>query len=77
MPTYNYRCTSCDHIDEDFRHFSERAKKADCTECGSKSKQTFSTPVLVFDGTDEQHIKAHKNWVEKHETAGNGVRTYG
>ena len=75
MPTYNYKCKSCDHIQEEFRFFEERTKIATCVKCGSSSRQTVSTPRIILDGSDPNFVAAHDRWVKYHEQKGNGVRT--
>ena len=75
MPSYNYRCNSCGHVQEEFRFISERTKKTTCVVCGNSSKQTVSTPVILLDGSDPNFVAAHSRWVREHESRGNGVRT--
>lgn len=76
MPTFNYKCKSCEHVQEEFRSFSEAAKGTKCVKCGSKSTKTFSTPAIVFDGSNPDFVAAHDRWVKEHETKGNGVRSF-
>jgi|TARA_R110002124_G_scaffold287083_2_gene470191 putative FmdB family regulatory protein len=75
MPTYNYLCNTCDHLQEEFRFVSERTDDASCVKCGSVSKQTVSTPIILYDGSEPDNIAAHDRWVKHHEQKGNGVRT--
>ena len=74
MPSFNYHCKSCDTTIEDFRNFKDREKSQDC-KCGAKAAKTFSTPSLLFDGSDPDRISAHSRWVKEHEVSGNGIRT--
>jgi putative FmdB family regulatory protein len=77
MPTFNYLCTcaSCNHIQEEFRLFSERTNSTNCKKCGTESIQTVSKPLILFDGSNPDNIAAHDRWVKHHEQKGNGVRT--
>ena len=46
MPTYEYKCSSCEYVFEDFLPIAKRTKptKAPCPSCGEKKvKQAFIT----------------------------------
>ena len=75
MPNYNYICTSCEHIQTEWRCMCERKKKTECVKCGSKSILTVSAPAILLDGSNPDFTAAHSRWVKEHESRGNGVRT--
>ena len=75
MPNYNYICTSCEHIQTEWRGMRERKNKTKCVKCGSKSTLTVSAPTILLDGSNPDFTAAHSRWVKEHESQGNGVRT--
>jgi len=50
MPTYDYRCVSCDTCFEVSRPLGETALVT-CPECGSATKRVFSPVGVVFKGS--------------------------
>ena len=42
MPTYEYRCTKCEHTQDAFRSIAERQNGPECEECGSETKQRIT-----------------------------------
>lgn len=48
MPTYEYRCTQCEHIFECVQHMGDPAP--DCPRCGSPTRKVFSSVGLIFKG---------------------------
>ena len=51
MPTYEYRCTACNHEFEKFQRMSEDPV-AECPECGAKSERKLSAGAgLLFKGS--------------------------
>lgn len=50
MPTYEYRCTSCEHDFEKFQRMSDDPV-AECPECGAESRRRISAGAgLLFKG---------------------------
>lgn len=76
MPSYNYLCKSCNHIQTEFRCMCERKKKTNCVKCGDKAVLTVSAPTILLDGSNPDFTAAHSRWVREHETRGNGVRSF-
>ncbi|MBW3631160.1 MAG: zinc ribbon domain-containing protein [Gemmatimonadetes bacterium] len=51
MPTYEYRCTACNHDFEKFQRMSEEAG-AECPQCGAASERRLSGGAgLLFKGS--------------------------
>jgi putative FmdB family regulatory protein len=51
MPTYEYRCTACQHDFEKFQRMSE-APRAECPECGAEAQRRLSGGAgLLFKGS--------------------------
>lgn len=52
MPTYEYRCTACEHEFELFQSMSERPKRK-CPECGGLSLQRLigTGAAVIFKGS--------------------------
>lgn len=50
MPTYQYRCTACDHAFEQFQSFSDDALTV-CPECAGKLRKVFNSVGVVFKGS--------------------------
>lgn len=42
MPSYDYECTKCEHVQEELHRMSE-SPKIKCEKCGSKSKKKITT----------------------------------
>ncbi|TLD41296.1 MAG: hypothetical protein JETT_2450 [Candidatus Jettenia ecosi] len=70
MPTYDYRCSECDHSFELFQHITERPIK-DCPACGKpKAERVIGAgSAIIFKGSgfyqtdyrsDEYKSKAKK-----------------
>ncbi|MCL1840146.1 MAG: zinc ribbon domain-containing protein [Propionibacteriaceae bacterium] len=62
MPTYEYRCTECDHDFEVFQKFSDPALTK-CPVCQGRLRKVFSPVGIVFKGsgfysTDSHHSTA-------------------
>ena len=49
MPTYEYRCTSCDHRYE-LRQGFDAAPLQECPRCGAPAKRVIFPPPIVFKG---------------------------
>lgn len=50
MPTYQYRCTDCDHDFEIVQKFSD-ASLTECPECEGNLRKVFSAVGVVFKGS--------------------------
>ncbi len=73
MPTYAYRCSSCDDSYEKHEGFDAPAKQA-CPSCGGLARRVIFPPPIVFKGkgfyvTDSR--KSTSSMVGDHD-AGNG-----
>lgn len=49
MPTYEYRCTRCDHRFEVVHAVGETIER--CERCGGPVRRVFSVPALIFKGS--------------------------
>ena len=50
MPTYQYRCTECDHEFEEFQSFTDDALTV-CPVCGGRLRKVFNAVGVVFKGS--------------------------
>jgi putative FmdB family regulatory protein len=50
VPTYQYACTECSHVFEQFQSFSDDAL-TDCPECGGRLRKLFNAVGVVFKGS--------------------------
>jgi putative FmdB family regulatory protein len=50
LPTYQYRCTACDHAFEQFQSFTDDALSV-CPECGGRLRKVFNAVGVVFKGS--------------------------
>jgi putative FmdB family regulatory protein len=50
MPTYGYRCTSCEHTFERFQKISD-TPVAECEECGAPVKKILYPVGIAFKGS--------------------------
>ena len=50
MPTYQYRCTECDHEFEEFQSFTDDALTV-CPACGGRLRKVFNAVGVVFKGS--------------------------
>ena len=50
MPTYQYRCTACDHAFEEFQSFTDDALTV-CPVCGGRLRKVFNAVGVVFKGS--------------------------
>ncbi len=86
MPTYDYKCTKCDNIQEEFHGISEE-KEILCNECQSVCEKTFSTNtqfILKGSGWPSKEQKLKSDMTKKNnkmkgiskdrENAGEAVR---
>ena len=52
MPTFDYRCSSCDNVQEEFHSISNKPDII-CNECGSRCEKIFTaTTAFVLKGGD-------------------------
>jgi putative FmdB family regulatory protein len=50
LPTYQYRCTECDHAFEQFQSFTDDALTV-CPACGGKLRKVYNAVGVVFKGS--------------------------
>lgn len=50
MPTYDFRCVSCDSVFEETRPMGS-SKTARCPHCDSEAKRVFTPVAVAFKGT--------------------------
>ena len=50
LPTYQYRCTECDHEFEEFQSFTDDALTV-CPVCGGRLRKVFNAVGVVFKGS--------------------------
>jgi putative FmdB family regulatory protein len=50
VPTYQYRCTDCDHAFEQFQSFTDDALTV-CPVCGGRLRKLFNAVGVVFKGS--------------------------
>ena len=50
MPTYQYRCTACDHRFDAVQSFSDPSLTT-CPECSGRLRKVFSSVGIVFKGS--------------------------
>ena len=71
MPTYEYRCTECDHDFEVFQKFSD-APLTTCPVCQGVLRKVFSPVGIVFKGSGFYSTDSHHSGAippgDKHET---------
>lgn len=48
MPTYEYRCTQCEHVFDCLQRVGDPAPA--CPKCGSPTRKVFSSVGLIFKG---------------------------
>ncbi|MDQ7857449.1 MAG: zinc ribbon domain-containing protein [Armatimonadota bacterium] len=49
MPTYEYRCTHCQHMFERYQAVGDPAPE--CPRCGSPSRKVYASVGLIFKGS--------------------------
>lgn len=67
MPTYEYRCTRCEHVFECLQRVGDPAPA--CPECGSPTRKVFSSVGVIFKGKG-----FHTTDYRKPAPAGNGEK---
>ena len=73
MPTYDYKCTKCQHRFEMLQTMNEPPRKR-CPECGCKVERLIGAGAgLIFKGSGfyiTDYVKGKDDKVEKSETEG-------
>ena len=49
MPTYEYECTKCGHIQEEIHSMKDMPKETKCEKCGELSKKIFSKSNVILE----------------------------
>lgn len=74
MPTYEYRCTSCDYYFEKFQSIKDEPVKI-CPKCGEPVRKLFSSSAgLIFKGSGF-YITDYKRKHTDSGSSGNGKPT--
>ena len=62
MPTYDYRCASCNTEIEEMCLIAEREEptKIPCEACGGKMEQVISAPYFGYDNIHTRHSTNNK-----------------
>ena len=60
MPTYEYRCTECDHDFEVFQKFTD-APLTQCPVCRGRLRKVFSPVGIVFKGSGFYSTDSHRS----------------
>jgi putative FmdB family regulatory protein len=48
MPVYQFRCTSCEHVEDEIRCIEQRNEPKDCKECfGAMKPEVAGVRVIV------------------------------
>ena len=60
MPTYDFRCTSCDATFEAFRSFAQGTEDVVCSEDGAPATRLFSPPLdmIVYGGKSSNPVSS-------------------
>ena len=60
MPTYDFRCTSCDATFEAFRSFAQGTEDIVCPEDGAPATRLFSPPLdmIVYGGKSSNPVSS-------------------
>lgn len=51
MPTYNFKCPKCNHMQSIIHSIKEDHPKVVCEKCKTEMKRNISSPAVVFKGT--------------------------
>lgn len=86
MPTYDYQCSQCQHVQEEHHMINEKLE-VKCRECGASCEKIFSPTkafILKGGGWPSTDARFKKNMLDKNdrmkrkmhdrEVAGQGVR---
>jgi putative FmdB family regulatory protein len=60
MPTYDFRCSSCDAVFEAFRSFAQGTEGVVCPEDGAPATRLFSPPLdmIVYGGKSSTPVSS-------------------
>ena len=81
MPTYEYRCTECDHAFEARQAFTDDAIEV-CPSCGGRVRKLFGNVGIVFKGsgfykTDSRDKKSAVSTADSGGSAGDSASSNG
>ena len=66
MPTYDFKCSSCEHMLEEIHPMSSAPDTIKCPECGKKMKRQIGSGVgIIFKGSWPGKEIAVNNRIEK------------
>ncbi len=60
MPTYTYKCHTCEHVTEKDFKYSERPSTLECEECRDMAEYTISAPHVMRASFPDGHKR--KGW---------------
>jgi len=66
MPTYDYKCKSCENLFEQFRTIAKRNEPSECPKCSSSEvEMSFgNTPLKIGDPVHLGTKKTDSGWTE-------------
>jgi putative FmdB family regulatory protein len=70
MPTYEYKCTQCDHQFEVFQSMNDEPVKT-CEKCGGEVRKLFGTAGIIFKGSGF-YVNDYKSGSSDSSPAGSG-----
>jgi putative FmdB family regulatory protein len=70
MPTYEYKCTQCDHQFEVFQSMTDEPVKT-CEKCGGEVRKLFGTAGIIFKGSGF-YVNDYKNGSADSTSSGSG-----
>jgi putative FmdB family regulatory protein len=78
VPTYEYRCTECDHTFEAVQSFTDDSIEV-CPSCGGRVRKLFGNVGIVFKGSGfyKTDSRDKKSAVSANGSAGDGASTNG
>jgi putative FmdB family regulatory protein len=81
VPTYEYRCTECDHTFDAVQSFTDDAIEV-CPTCGGRVRKLFGNVGIVFKGsgfykTDSRDKKSAVSTADSGSSAGDGASSNG
>ncbi|WP_141015413.1 FmdB family zinc ribbon protein [Nocardioides sambongensis] len=72
MPTYQYRCSECDHFFEQVQSFSDDAL-TECPECRGRLRKVFNAVGVVFKGSGFYKTDSRGSSTSSSSTAASGT----